>query len=167
MVSAPLTFYMPTDFLAISQVFRYLFFYCAGVLCAQRLEWVRTMANGWLILSGLLFAGTLGMKTAGIEVPYIITGSLSIPACYGLSKLINKQSALKGFFNLMSRNSFIIYLLQMFVINAGAICWSKLHLQNILPFAIFMLLSICGAVFIPVYLSSSYKKLKIKLKLIS
>lgn len=165
--SVPLTFYLPTDFLAINQLFRYFFFYCGGVLCAQQLERLRNIANVWLILSFFLFATALAIKAADAEIPYIITGALSIPTCFGLSRLIRNQTVVKDVLESLSRHSFIIYLLQMFVVNACAICWNMLNLQKALPFSVFLLLSTCAAIIIPIYISVVYDKLQTKFKIVS
>lgn len=120
-----------------------------------------------LILSFFLFATALAIKAAVVEIPYIITGVLSIPTCFGLSRLIRNQTVVKGVLESLSRHSFIIYLLQMFVVNACAICWNMLNLQKALPFSVFLLLSTCAAIIIPIYISVVYDKLQTKLKIVS
>lgn len=154
---------------AADEFCQYTFFYCFGVLCAEWIDEIRSFKLWmWASLSTPFIAFSIWVFTAGYNMGFtfrqlqwwtLVTGMSSLPFFYFVTTGIQKVKSLSNAFSAISRNCYIIYLLQMFVIWTCTWAIKQFGLTDTIPFIVFMAVTSTMAILIPIAIAHFYRKL--------
>ncbi len=155
--------------LCASDFCQYTFFYCLGVLCAEWKTKNQTNTAASFAFKSSAFAAlpfllyTLWLLFFGYSNGFefrqlgwwtIATGLFSLPFFYFIAVLSGKVAFLRKTFEAISRNCYLIYLLQMFVI------WGIHRLLPSLPFIPFAFVATISALTIPILIGTALNALR-------
>lgn len=113
-----------SEFLAAERFCKFTCFYCLGVQCAQGIEEIRSIKTwSWGILALPFVAFSIWMVVVGLQTQqsqmpflHVITGFMALPFVYFLAIIIEKCGWMTRWLTAVSKNCYLIYLLQMFII---------------------------------------------------
>lgn len=157
-------------FLCANEFCQYTFFYCLGVLCAQWIDDIRNAKRWlWALLSLPFVAYSIWISTEGYAIGFgirqlgwwtTVTGVASLPFFYLLSMALQKIGPVRKTLTAISKDCYIIYLLQMFIIWGS--CW-LLQQAGILektPFGVLLVGGTILAIALPIGLATIYRRIR-------
>ncbi len=119
------------QFLCIDYLTNYFLFYWLGIMTAWNFKTVRNyikilrVTGGWCLFLFILLSVSIFISPQ--HIAYTALCFCSIPAMYGLARILSYQSFIKNALISISKNCFHIYLIHMFFIQGIAVIFMKLH----------------------------------------